>query len=165
MREHNFKDSKDKGDRYEAWFHRWAVGELGCKTEPTPDVAADKLGIDGVLRFPFQVKADEQAAATGNVFVETWSDKERNVRGWAYTTDARIWFFYLIPGKGEILRVDWRRLRACLPGWERSLPERTASNGRWTTAGVCVPIEQFRREATSETWISANLYAMLNSAA
>lgn len=119
----------------------------------------ERLGVDRVWvhretgrRWTVEYKHDTIAHRTKRVFIETVSVEEAGVKGWAYTSCARILVYYVVGGEyAFVIRMD--EIERRLPVWERCCETKTASTvdkrtGRtYKTHGVCVPLFQFRAAA------------------
>lgn len=101
-------------------------------------------------RITVEYKTDSLAGLTGNAFVEITSDKERQKPGWAYSSDADFLLYY-VPDPDAIYAIRFADLRQRLWTWESRYPLKAvanhapATNSRWTTEGLLVPLHEFER--------------------
>ncbi|MEO0988563.1 MAG: hypothetical protein AAFY20_23940 [Cyanobacteria bacterium J06639_14] len=99
-------------------------------------------------RLTIEVKTDDIAHKTGNIFVETIGDGGWPPRpGWAYSCDSS-WLFYLILKTGELLCFDPKNIRANLNDWSVQYEYRAVKNKTHTTLGLLVPIDIARAVAS-----------------
>lgn len=110
--------------------------------------AEQHAGIDRVFtdagteeRHTVEYKADWRAHDTGNVFIETVSVDSKDVRGWAYTSQAE-WLVYALPQSRRYLLVLMSEMRAKLPCWAK-YPKGSAKNKSYMTHGILVPLAEF----------------------
>lgn len=144
---HDFSESLDRGQMGELFFRYWLEKRYPGLEMDAVDLATDLRGIDGFVRcepHPVQIKFDERAHETGNVFVETLADVERDKPGWALKCDASV-IWYLVPGAGLLFHVRPGDIAALVPQWQSRYTERDVPNRSWTTRGILVPIAEFRR--------------------
>ena len=103
--------------------------------EPASD-ELDRLGIDRIfarcdtgVRFGVEYKADEKAAITGNVFIETVAVDERDVYGWAYTSLAQKLVYY-VPALSRCYVHNMIFIKSEVAGWARQYPVNAVKHGR-----------------------------------
>lgn len=125
-----------------------------------PSLEEDIGGIDliGVSRYfrgdltkTWQVKTDDRAHETGNVFVETIGNDVEDRPGWIHTCTkpgAAGEILYLIWDTKEVFHVNPHRLQElALRRWVHEYPERRVPNKtlnqRYNTVGVLVPLSVF----------------------
>lgn len=131
------------------------VVRLWLPTHSIRDVRRDprfqKRGIDLLWNYSVggkraaisvEVKADRQAR-TGNVFLETISDVDRNVPGCFLTSEA-TWYFYYFAETGRLLCMPVHIVRPWFEANLESFGERLVRSRRgrrtWKTKGRLVPI-------------------------
>jgi hypothetical protein len=91
-----------------------------------------------------EYKADWQAAATGNAFIETISIYEERKPGWAHTSQADM-LIYFVPQMGQVYMLPLAALRLILPSWKLRYREVPAPNEGYKTYGILVPLTQFSK--------------------
>lgn len=134
-------------------------GELDRYLRSTPEVwelhhfpALEKMGIDRIAllhtgeRISLEYKTDLIAGNTNNIFVETMSNKEKGVSGWAETSLAQLLLYY-IPTKGLLLHVEMLKVRRMLATWEKEFGRKVVKNTSWTGEGMLVPLDRFSKIA------------------
>lgn len=95
-----------------------------------------------------EVKTDSVAHRTGNVFVETLSNKAAGRPGWTVSSQAD-WLVYVVerPRSSAAYVVPMRQLKRAATGW-RHFPAREVRNERGNvTVGHLVPLDELRRLA------------------
>ncbi len=91
----------------------------------------------------------ERREHTGNLFLETWSNKSRGRRGWLYTLDADfLWYLFLDTKNHYVISFPKLKQWALADGHLTRFPERaqkkyTQMNDAY---GRCVPIRVIERE-------------------
>lgn len=159
-----FESNFDAPPKEYSFTERFSVGERGEKEldrylQSAPEVqelrhfpALERMGIDRIAllrtgeRISIEYKTDLVAGNTGNVFVETMSNKDRGVHGWAETSLAQLLLYY-IPTKGLLLHVEMLRVRRMLAAWEKEFGRKVVKNTNWTGEGVLVPLDRFSKLA------------------
>lgn len=86
-----------------------------------------------------EYKTDDRTDQTGNLFIETWSNRELRRYGWAFATRADIIVYYALPD--TIYMIPRDKLQAALPYWMNRYPTRDIRNKTYTTVGIPVPTE------------------------
>lgn len=146
--QHNFHDSKVRGDQGEAIVKRW-LERRGNKITPAPE-HLQRLGIDFTidndgLITTAEVKYDEAAQRTGNVFIETYSNEETGRLGWYYTSKANLLFYLVAPGTLYVASMKDLRDSAITTIPEARL--RRVPNNRngsvYHTSGYIIPTRHF----------------------
>ena len=95
-----------------------------------------------------EIKTDYRFKETGYLFIETVSmDRPTRVRGWAYTSRADCYLFFL-PDRGKVFWVPVPTLRGRLPDWESLYEEKAVRNLEYLTKGLLVPLEQVEQIST-----------------
>jgi hypothetical protein len=107
-------------------------------------LAVDKTGIDGRITRAYQVKYDEIAHTTGNVFVETVSNDTTGAPGWALKCEASV-IYYVIAGMGMVIEIDPLRLKRMVPALQDRFRPQPVQNKGYKTIGLIVPIDDFQR--------------------
>lgn len=113
----------------------------------------DAIGVDRLYRprarplieFSIEHKLDRRTPGTRNVFIETISDAERHILGWALTSEAH-YLFYFVPGLATLWVVRMSQIRDALEAWRRH-PEVPVRNRGWTTWGRLVPSHELHERA------------------
>lgn len=112
-------------------------------------------GIDMVLRrgdeqFTVELKADKRSKETGNAFIETMSQVEMGVPGWAWTCRADRIIYWVLPDEVIVVKpTDIReRLAAKEDAWMKMYPTKLICNRAWHTQGYLVPLDELRKIAT-----------------
>lgn len=121
------------------------------------ELDVQRCGIDKTLRIKFctedgweQFTVDEKVDThtTGNIFIELYTDVERDVKGWFYTSSADYIVYAFTNG-----RVFWIPLRSLRKAWEsydypgqanawvQQYGLRFVKNTTFTGAGVPVPAD------------------------
>lgn len=139
---HEFHRSSKVEDRWapvlDAWLgehYSFRPATMAEQWRGIDRVAVDDSGREAGIDY----KCDTQAGRTNNVFIETVSNDQSGRPGWAETSEAEWIFYFVTPGL--VLAFRTVRLREALRSWQRRYPTRGARNGRYTTMGVCVPIQ------------------------
>lgn len=91
-----------------------------------------------------EYKTDWRAQATRNAFIETVSVDSQEKRGWAYTTQADLVFYY-VPGEELVYVLQPAVIRQCLPAWQQRYRAAKARNEGYYTHGVLVPLHELER--------------------
>lgn len=152
---HEFGESLKRGKRWERWFGVWAESLPGePEFDPVESLQADKGGTDGILQYRVnvQVKGDERAHETGNIFVEIYSVVEEEKDGWAVKPGTAKWLYYLVPGRGIVFKVRPSALADNVNDWCFRFGWKDADNGSYRTRGIPVPIPVFGRVAAKTFW-------------
>ena len=150
---HEFKASLQAGYEGELFMRHWLSKQYpGLRWEEV-DLRTDLSGIDLYVtaKESIQVKWDNRAQETGNVFIETISQVEHNRPGWANKCAADV-LYYLCPGLGYLFRIERpvEVLSGLLPAWEGRWGTKDVRNSSWTTRGICVPIQVFSQHFPPE---------------
>lgn len=99
-----------------------------------------------------QVKTDSKAVFTGNAFLETTSVDQSGgcplKYGWIFTSLA-TWLIYYLPQPAKIYIFELDTLRAQMPSFAKRYPTRTARNRDYNTHGICVPLTELSKFATT----------------
>ena len=147
---HNFINSKNIGDAGEAALDLFFSNKF---TIEEVNMTQQKLGWDRIFthkedftRASVEYKTDTQSHKTGNIFIEVWSNKEVDKRGWAYTTTAQ-WLYYYVLGTNEVFVVDVAKMKLYLNNWEKQFIKKSAKNPNYSSEGMLVPIEIFKSVA------------------
>lgn len=90
-----------------------------------------------------EYKTDDRTDKTGNLFIETWSNKELRRYGWAFTTRADIIVYYALPD--TIYMIPREDLQEALPKWMKEYETRDIRNKTYTTVGIPVPTKEVVR--------------------
>ena len=150
MTVYNFETQLAKGEQAEAVLDAFFSGKFIVE-KATPD--QQRREIDRVLidryskrRIAVEYKTDWTASRSGNAFVETVSVDTRNVRGWAYTSQADYLAYY-VPGDKLIYIMRFSTLREQLPGWKYKYQRRAIPNAGYKTIGLLVPLHEFERHS------------------
>jgi len=146
INEYNFKEQYKKGNKharfldehYSKVFHIEVVSKF-----------LEKLGIDRIFthlktgaKNSIEYKADERAATTGNIFVETISVDTTKTLGWAYTSCAQ-WLMIYIPEKNIVYHTTPIHVRQKIEEWQEMYKTVTIPNEGYNTIGICVPEKIF----------------------
>lgn len=91
-----------------------------------------------------EYKTDWRAQNTGNAFIETVSVDSQEKRGWAYTTQADLVFYY-VPGEELVYVLQPVVIRERLPKWQQRYRAAKARNEGYYTHGVLVPLDELER--------------------
>ena len=156
-----------KAEPHEIAAIAYFVQHHKCK-DVRKDPRFQGLGFDVLLmgkadpwRRSVEFKYDERAAETNNLFIETWSDFNRCVVGWARSSLAQ-YLVDLVPTKKEgasFLPGHYRAYLLCMIQLSEHLaeylrdprlaevPVPNIEKGReWTTKGIPVPISRLRHD-------------------
>lgn len=98
-----------------------------------------------------EYKTDWRAHETHNAFIETVSVDTEQIRGWAWTTQADVIFYY-VPVEELVYVLQPSVIRELLPRWEACYRTGKARNQTYFTHGILVPLdelEQCAREVIS----------------
>ena len=148
---HNFQNSKKIGDIGEKLLDAHFMGKFEIEAVEMVD---QRKGIDRVFTHKktgavctVEYKTDTRAADTGNVFIEVWSNKQKEKRGWAYTSQAQ-WLYFYMPGIDEVCVIEMTKLKMLLPEWIEAAYRKVgvankSGNTFYTTEGILVPIGVF----------------------
>lgn len=156
MREHSFQQSKVIGDLGEAQLA--AHFSKKFKIEDV-NMELQKLGWDRIFthrktgaRASVEFKTDTQASKTGNIFIESWSNRESSKRGWAFTSTAQ-WLYYYLPDISTVYICELTRLKIAVPQWEKKHKIVKPRNKKKATKkgpeeyyhseGILVPVNEF----------------------
>lgn len=112
--------------------------------------AEDRAGVDywfgrGGIRIGVQIKADDVAARTKNLFIETVSVDATAAPGWALTPKADV-LLYLVQPNNLLHIIPMRFIESHLGRWRQVYSERATRdelNNGYRTRGVCVPVAEF----------------------
>jgi hypothetical protein len=144
---HSFNASKKVGDLGEQKLDEFFSSKFDIEEV---DMTQQKLGWDRIFvhkergtRASVEYKTDTLSHKTGNIFVEIWSNKEAEKRGWAYPTTAQ-WLYYYVTGLNQVFIVDVAQLKLYLENWQIQFKVKTARNPNYTSEGMLVPIEVFK---------------------
>lgn len=99
------------------------------------------------MKYFVEYKTDYRCADTGNVFLETISNKERNINGWVCKSIAQILVF-LIP-EDKIVVVDMLDVKRLIRN-DNKLKLKTVTNkdrdgGTYTSEGYVMKLEDFEK--------------------
>lgn len=146
MSVYTFREQKQKGEVGERVLDSYITR---CYHLIPANRFQQKCGIDRILYLKdndrpiyLEYKTDWKADATGNAFIETISaDAARKAQGWSTTSKADILIYYL-PHSGRIYIVPMSRLRSHLEDWIARYRSSTASNEKYRTHGLLVPLPE-----------------------
>lgn len=153
---HDFRASLRRGQAMEREV-KFLLEELGFRTYPATK-EEQLAGIDMTIRVrkdslpgcmrSLEVKFDERAEETGNIFVELYSNEQSRRKGWAYTSTADV-LLVVVPEKGHqhLFFIRPPALRAALPAWRAEYREARAQNATFNSLGVLVPLHELDRIA------------------
>lgn len=106
---------------------------------------------DGLFKASVEVKGDRNDH-TGNLFLETLSDVERETPG-AFIASRADWFFYYFVNSGHLFCL---RMADAVPWFEKNnhlFPEKEVASDRdrrtWRTRGKLIPISLLLRDLPS----------------
>lgn len=115
-----------------------AGGRLALELQQICDAFANKG--DGFVAIEMKF---EQSNVTGNLFLESWSNRSRLTPGWMLKCDATLLTYYFIE-TDELYVLDLPKLRRwAFDGWriakypEKCQSKRDQKNDTW---GWCVPV-------------------------
>lgn len=144
---HDFDDSLKRGHDGEDRVVRFLADEFGHKLRPSSK-AEQFRGIDYHVhdpstgrRFTIEIKTDEVAQHTDNIFVETVSNDTTGRKGWAYTCKADF-LLYWVKGIDVVYVVQPRKLLTRLDEWKK-YRQAGAQNRGYRTLGRLVPMREF----------------------
>ena len=147
---HEFSQSLLIGQKGERAF---AEHVRSCGRQVSPATSDDqRKGIDCYVQsatgdwVTVEVKTDEAATRTGNVFVEIVSNATRGVLGWAYTSQAQ-WLAFVIGQTITVLSASAVRQR--VGQWAVQYPLRSVQNREGHSVGVLVPRQNVERLGVS----------------
>lgn len=126
--------------RFKEWFDRYFWH--GKEQQKEGDLTA----LLKCKMFTVELKAEENNKH-GNFFLETWSNKPRETRGWLYTNQAD-WLYYHFLDMNVVYCMSFHKLREWIetPRFfacpERRQGKRKQLNEAW---GRCVPIGVLQR--------------------
>ena len=89
--------------------------------------------------YAIEIKSDKKASKTGNAFFETISVDNKNIKGWAYTSQADYIFYYL-PNDELIYIISPLWVKKNIKRLETVYPKRIIPNKGYNTVGVLVPL-------------------------
>ena len=140
----DFQTDLRRGRRFGQMVYA-AYRSQGLRVAPSDGHTDWVFGIDATLyrdgeqHATIQVKGDERAADTGNLFLETVSVEHAGLEGGSFDTQAE-WIIYVLPH----LTVGWvfwtDQLQAAVREWQKHYPERQVQNDGWVTLGIAVPL-------------------------
>jgi len=157
MKEHTFKDSLTVGEQGEAVLDAYwkKFYDIIPVTMAEQRLGIDRIFVNKISRFCYSVeyKTDFRTIQTGNVFIETWSSVNVK-RGWGYTSLAQMLVYYVAePGSiGTAYSLTTITLKNALSEWLAGEKYNTAevANGSYTSAGLLVPLADFKQLAHKE---------------
>jgi hypothetical protein len=145
---YGFTAQLDKGQAHEAVLDKFYARQYVIQ-EVNRDL--QRMGIDRIfqhkrtaLRLSVEYKADERAAKTGNVFVETVSVDTVDKKGWALTSLAQVLVYY-VPPTNTIYQVGMLKIKRALEAWKGLYQTRTIPNIGYNTIGLLVPLQVFEK--------------------
>ena len=145
---HQYEASCRVEDRGALILDTWLAPyyDLRAATRDEQVRGIDRIAEDGSGPQTIDYKCDERAAATGNAFIETVSNRQTGRPGWALTSEA-FWLLYFVMPH-EVLVCTFRTIRAQLPSWRERYRQGVAINTReglrYETLGVLVPLAVVR---------------------
>lgn len=157
MREQLKKGKKREYELDEYFSPDWVIHQLSRSHERKG--LGDRIYInrdDPLTIYLVEYKADEEAAKTGNIFVETVSVDTAHKLGWVITCQADFIFIY-IPANKTVFVVSPDDMRERLSAWQSKYPIRPSAaelNNGYRSYGILVPIAEI--ESASVKTISVN---------
>lgn len=147
----DFKNDLLRGDKGEAILDKYYQKYFIIKPVTAQE---QRLGIDRIythklLRYCYSVeyKTDFRAHQTGNVFIETWSDKGKK-RGWATSSLSQMLVYY-VPGINTAYQTTMLTIKSKIAEWLQSYNEISVQNNTngntWASAGLAIPIPLFEK--------------------
>ncbi len=118
------------------------------------DLNVEFHGIDRIFthkktgsKCAVEYKTDVREGTTGNVFIETWSNKESGKKGWIFTSLAQ-WLYFYLPSSSEACIIEMTQIKILLPKIEKEYAVKKAFNksskGFYTSEGIVVPSVKFK---------------------
>jgi hypothetical protein len=128
--------------KLDEFFGRWYnIEEVPLDFEKR--VGADRLFVDpGGRQLLIEYKYDVKSGETGNLIIETISNKERHKPGWALTCQADVVVWLL--SSGEILAILPDDIRKQIPRWSDAYRSVVITNVGFTAVGLVVPLHEVR---------------------
>ncbi len=157
MTVYDFKTQLAKGKIGEHVVFK-ALTDLGWDVITVDDLFMQSWGIDAIIKsdqqcFSVEVKTDEKAGHTGNIFLESKviSDGEQKL-GNLFKTTAQLMMYY-IPPKKLVIGLNTLSLRNMIKDWQdgvlqENITRATAQNTSWRGEGFLVPI----KTAVAHAW-------------
>ena len=155
-RTYSFGNQFSVGQQGERWIAEWiqARSQMAgkCQVIPLPVKRQNEgdllVKTHSGKQLTVEIKTDDIAHKTGNIFVETIGDGGFPPRpGWAYSCDSD-WLFYLILETKELLCFDPRAIRQNLNQWSITYEYKPVKNKTHTTLGILVPLTVARSIAS-----------------
>lgn len=116
------------------------------RTQRVEDLALQKHGIDAFiyLKDGMSIRVDEKKdkRERANIFIEEWSDYEREKRGWFYTSRCDAIVYCIWPSKRFFwlpLRSMRRAFHAHFDEWHNAYRSWTIQNKSWYAVGIGIP--------------------------
>lgn len=144
-----FNKDLQHGKLGEKWFHDYCI-ERGLLCIPVGDdnFLGIESGIDFIVQYPlgqvgkFDVKFDSKMNRTGNMFIETFMDKERNKKGWYYNSKANRYCYI-----DEYNGVLWLYTKKTLDQYIAAKTNELRTIQKWLDGrkveGILISIEDF----------------------
>jgi len=146
---HTFSGSYAKGKRGEDAVEA-LLKHAGYSVNAT-GMMGQKQGKDFLVggAVTVEVKTDDEAARTGNIFVETTSNDQTGATGWAHYTKADL-LVILVGEDGMVTTPD--AVREHLRRWTAAYGTRTARNKGFSSEGICVPRAAFLQDTKAHAF-------------
>jgi hypothetical protein len=143
MNVYSFVEQLERGkageDILDEYFSKWY--QITCATLQEEKRGIDRFFLRDEITTAVEYKTDDKTSKTGNVFVETYSNLERNKFGWAWTCQADILIYFALPDTLYIVKPHV--IREHIDEWLEKYGIRTVKNRGWTSVGIAVAEEDF----------------------
>jgi len=156
---HNFNQSKGVGDMGEHAMKELLEKQCRYHVDVTDDEAywepdVDFICMRGDLNTDYiEVKTDTYTAQNGNIFIETWSNKDAGTRGWYYECEADYLWYYAVPH--TVYVFDLVEMREYFGDDVTEAGEvKTVWNQKYESEGVVVPLESIPERLYTEQQVS-----------
>jgi hypothetical protein len=159
---HSFNQSKNVGDSGESAVQPFLNKRCYYTVDVTnqeefyePDI--DYICIDEDLDSELiELKTDTYTARNGNIFIETWSNKEAETKGWYYECEADTLLYYAIPT--SIYEFNLEELREELGEAPVEYCEEAETKEIWnqgySSQGVTIPLDTLPERLYKEREVS-----------
>jgi len=143
--QHKFSDSYQRGLRGEEATERF-LDVCGLNWSTVTSRSAQKQGKDYTVEnaVSIEVKTDDMALETGNVFIEVVGNDQKGTPGWAHYTQADM-LFYIIGN--ECIVCSPVVIRKMLDNWGERYAVKQCHNKHYSSEGIIVPVHAFKRDA------------------
>ena len=144
---HSFQQSQNTARIGEDLIQRYLENKYETVLDVTKTKKFQKVDVDYVaitdsrVVHLYEVKTDTYTARNGNIFLETWSNKEKQRKGWPFYTKCSH-LVYVPLGLTEIYVFDGARILELVELFREEGEVKQVWNTGYSSEGIVYPLQQ-----------------------